>query len=132
MRRGVIATVAGMLVLALAGCVGIPTSGGVNDGAIIDDQDQPEFVSLPSDPIPGSSQEQILTDFMYAVSAPQGGYSVAKKYLTADFAGDWNPDASAIIRSGGVELGQVDASTITYTFSSRASVDELGQYREER
>lgn len=127
-----VAAVAGMLVLALAGCVGIPTSGGVNDGPVIDDQDQPVFVPLPNDPIPGSSQQQILTDFMSAVTAPQGGYSVAKKFLTAGLAATWNPDASAIIRTGGFEVDQLDETTMTYTFSSRASVDELGQYRQDR
>ncbi|MBX3099029.1 MAG: GerMN domain-containing protein [Salinibacterium sp.] len=132
MRRAGVAVVAGMLALALAGCVGIPTAGGVNDGAIINDQDSPEFVPLPSDPIPGSSQQQILIDFMQAVSAPQGGYSVAKKYLTTEFAQTWNPDASAIIRVGGLQIDQLDARTVSYTISSRASVNELGQYQEER
>ena len=132
MRRARIAVVAAALALALAGCVGIPTSGGVNDGAIIDDQDSPEFVPLPSDPIPGSSQQQILTDFMQAVSAPQGGYAVAKKYLTTELATTWNPDASAIIRTGGFSVEAVDESTMVYTFSSRASVTESGQYQEER
>ncbi len=132
MRRAVIAVMAGALVVALAGCVGIPTSGGVNDGPLINDQDQPEFVSLPSDPIPGSSQQDILTDFMQAVSAPQGGYAVAKKFLTTSLAATWNPDASAIIRTGGFDVEQVADNTMTYTFSSRAIVNDLGQYQEER
>lgn len=132
MRRAAAAVIAGTLALVLSGCIGIPTSGGVNDGAIINDQDSPEFVPLPSDPVPGSSQEQILVDFMQAVSAPQGGYSVAKKYLTADLAQTWNPDASAIIRTGGLEIDQLDARTLSYSIMSRASVNELGQYRQER
>ena len=131
MRRGITAALAGALVLALAGCVGIPTSGGVNDGAIIDDQAAPEFVVLPSDPVPGSTQEQILADFMQAVSSPQNGYAVAKKFLTADLATTWNPDASAIIRSASVSAETTAANTMTYSFSSKSNVNEIGQFTEE-
>lgn len=129
--RASAALLAGALVLALAGCVGIPTSGGVHDGAIIDDQSAPEFVALPSDPVAGSSQEQILTDFMQAVTSPQNGYAVARKYLTTDLAKTWNPDASVIIRTGPFSRETTGPTTMTYSFSSKASVDELGQYKEE-
>jgi len=132
MRRPMAVTLAAALVLALAGCVGIPTSGGVNDGAIIDDQVAPDFLVLPSDPVPGSTQQQILADFMQAVSSPQNGYAVAKKFLTADLALSWNPDASAIIRTAAFSAESTAANTMTYSFSSKASVDPTGQYREER
>ncbi|CAN5141073.1 MtrAB system accessory lipoprotein LpqB [soil metagenome] len=132
MRSPVPAALAAALVLVLAGCVGIPTSGGVNDGDIIDDQAVPEFVVLPSDPVPGSTQEQILSDFMQAVSSPQGGYAVAKKYLTSTLAATWNPDASAIIRTGPFSTEFTDPDSMTFSFTSRASVNELGQYQEER
>lgn len=128
MRRAWAALAAGALALVLAGCVGIPTSGGVNDGAIIDDQATPEFVVLPSDPVPGSTPEQILSDFMQAVGSPQGGYAVARKYLVSDL--NWSPDASAIIRSGGA-VTDTEGDTITYSFSSRAVVNSLGQYQEQ-
>lgn len=131
MRRSLATGIAAAVVLALAGCVGIPTSGGVNDGAVIDDQVTPDFVVLPKDPVPGSSQEQILTDFMQALSGPQGGYAVAKKYLTSTLATTWDPDAGAIIRSGGYVIEQAGADTFTYSFSSRAIVNNLGQYQEQ-
>ena len=132
MRRSLLALASGMLVLALAGCIGIPTSGGVNDGPVIDDQASPEFIPLPSDPVPGSSQDQILADFMLAVGGPQSGYAVAKKYLTSSLATTWNPDASAIIRTGNQTVQSIDDLTKSYSFVSRANVNELGQYTEER
>jgi len=131
MRRTFTVALAAAVVLALGGCVGIPTSGGVNDGPVIDDQAVPDFVVLPSDPVPGSTQEQILTDFMQAVGGPQNGYAVAKKFLTADFAGTWNPDVSAIIRTGSFDVEATDASTMTYSFTSRASVNEQGERQDE-
>ncbi|MCU1411472.1 MAG: hypothetical protein JWR04_2179 [Rhodoglobus sp.] len=132
MRRPLAAALAAAVVLALAGCVGIPTSGGVNDGAIIDGQTAPEFVVLPNDPIPGSTQQQILADFMQAVSSPQNGYQVAKKFLTAELAATWNPDASAIIRTPSVSAESTGPDTMTYSFSSKASVDPTGQFQEAR
>ena len=131
MRRATVA-LAALVVLTLGGCIGIPTSGGVNDGEIINDQDTPEFFALPSDPVPGSTQEQILSDFMKAVIGPQNGYAIAKKYLTTDFALNWKPDASAIIRTGAVQTSVTGENTMSYSFSSRASVNDLGQYTEER
>ena len=129
MRRalGVFVVVA----LALTGCVGIPTSGSVQTGPLMDDQLDPEFSVLPSGPVPGSSQEEILEDFMFALSGPQNDYATARQFLTNSLAVDWNPDASAIIRTGipSTTPGPV-ANTLSYTVTSRAQVDEDGLYRE--
>lgn len=130
MRNRLSAVLAAAVVIVLAGCVGIPTSGGVSEGGIIDDQATPEFVVLPNDPVPGSAQEQILSDFMQAVSSPQGGYAVAKKYLTTELAATWHPDASAIIRTGQFSAEVTGTDTMTYSFASRAIVNEQGLYKE--
>ena len=42
---------------ALAGCVGIPTSGGVETGPVIEQQLDPDFVIDPSGPRAGSGPE---------------------------------------------------------------------------
>lgn len=119
------------LLLALTGCVGIPTSGGVETGPVIDEQLDPDFVIDPSGPRAGSSQEEILADFMLALRGPQGNYEVARQFLTADIRDDWNPDASATIRTGipATTLG-VTADTLNYTITSRAYVDADGRYVE--
>ena len=53
MRR---ALILGFVVcLALTGCVGIPTSGGVETGPVIDEQLDPDFVIDPSGPRAGSA-----------------------------------------------------------------------------
>ena len=98
MRR---ALILGFVVcLALTGCVGIPTSGGVETGPVIDEQLDPDFVIDPSGPRAGSAPEDILTDFMLALRGPQGNYEIAREFLTKDFATKWSPDASATIRTG--------------------------------
>jgi Lipoprotein LpqB beta-propeller domain/Sporulation and spore germination len=129
MRKALVVFVAAAL--ALTGCVGIPTSGGVQTGPLMDDQLDPEFSVLPSGPVPGSSQEEILEDFMFALSGPQNDYATARQFLTNSLAQDWDPDASAIIRTGipSMTPGPVPDS-LSYTVTSRAQVDADGLYRE--
>ncbi|MEO8095148.1 MAG: LpqB family beta-propeller domain-containing protein [Pseudolysinimonas sp.] len=118
--------------LLLAGCVGIPTSGGVQTGPVIDDQLNPDFVVLPSDPRAGSSPEEILADFMQAVRGPQNDYSVARKFLTKDLAENWDPDARVDIRTAPAQtIPGLGANSLQYTVTSRAYVDADGRYIEQ-
>lgn len=131
MRRSVGVTAAAATLLLLAGCVGIPTSGGVVAGGIIDEQVDPDVVVLPSEPRPGSTQDEILFDFLLAMRGPQSSYAIARQYLTDDFAERWNPDESAIIRTGiPVTAPGPTPDTLLYTFTSRAIVDASGLYSE--
>lgn len=130
MRKGFVVIVSGALLLT--GCVGIPTSGNVVAGPAITEQVDPDFIVLPSEPRPGSTQEEILEDFMDAVRGPQSGYAVARQYLAEDIANSWNPDSSTTIRSGGATITAASAeNTLQYTFTSRAIVDSDGSYRED-
>jgi hypothetical protein len=132
MRRRLRAAGAVLLVLVLAGCVGIPVSGGVLSGPVIDEQLDPQVVVLASGPVPGSDQQQILTDFMQAVRSPQNDYAIAKQFLTQGLEATWDPNASTIIRSTvSISPGpQVD--TLHYTVASRATVDGEGRYTAQR
>lgn len=130
MRR---ATIPGLAAIALllAGCVGIPTSGGVVSGDVIDERVDPDFFVLPSGPRPGSSQEEILADFMLALRGPQSQYAIARQFLADSIADEWNPDAEAIIRTGipTTSLGPT-ADSLDYTVTSRAVIDADGRYTE--
>jgi len=123
-----------LVVFALTGCMGIPTSGGVQEGPQIDDRLNPEFVALPSDPRPGSSQEEILADFMLAARSPQGGYAVARQFLSTDEADTWLPDAGTLIRPDGTSpvISTVGEDRLDYTVTSTAQVDQDGLYTEEQ
>jgi lipoprotein LpqB-like beta-propeller protein len=121
------------LALALAGCVGIPTSGGVQTGGLIVGPEDPDVVFSPSDPKPGSLPEDLLRDFMLALRGPQSDYAVARKFLTSTFASQWNPDAVTTIRVKD-EAPVITAGSeneLLYTFSSRAFVDSTGLYSEQ-
>jgi len=132
--RAYLALIAAVSV-ALTGCVGIPLSSEVQTGALIDEQDDLQYEIVASGPITGSTQEQILTDFMNAVRSPTRDYSVAREFLTSSMSEEWNPDASATVR----ELDTLptiapalEANSLTYSFSAQAVVDERGLYSELR
>lgn len=128
-------TTAGLAVaamLALAGCVGIPTSGGVQTGPVIDDQLKPEVVVVPAGPRAGATQDEILTDFMQAVRGPQNDYATAREFLSKALSGTWEPDASALIRSSAATVGPGPTEdSLNYTVTSKAYVDADGRYFEQ-
>ena len=57
-RQSSVIAVAVAVVLILAGCVGIPSSGGVKAGPLIDDPDSPEVEFVVSGPQKDASQEE--------------------------------------------------------------------------
>lgn len=120
-----------LVMLALAGCVGIPTSGGVEPGPVIDDQLDPEFIVLPSGPRTGAPPDEILEDFMLALRGPQNDYATARLFLTRELAQQWDPDESTIIRTGIPSTSLAgDGSALAYTVTATAQVDADGRYSE--
>lgn len=121
--------------VALTGCVGVPLSSDVQSGPLIDEQDDTQYEIVASGPIAGSTQEQILTDFMSAVRSPSRDYSVAREFLTSSMNETWNPAASATVRERDklpTIAEAADENTLTYSFSAQAVIDERGVYSELR
>lgn len=132
MHSRLAAGLAGVLMIALAGCVGIPTSGVVEAGPPFDEQVDPDLIVLPSGPVPGSDQQRILLDFMQAVRSPRDDYSVAQQFMTPELADRWDPDESAIVRTSASALPSQDAAnTWLYTVTTRASLNADGIYSEQ-
>ncbi|MGV8851226.1 MAG: LpqB family beta-propeller domain-containing protein [Rhodoglobus sp.] len=127
--------VVSITIAALSGCVGVPTSSVVEAGPLIDEQIDGKFEIVAEGPVAGSTQEQILTDFMNAVRAPSRDYSVAREFLTDEMSGSWKPAASATIRERD-KLPSIspalEENALTYSFSAQAVIDELGVFAELR
>jgi hypothetical protein len=127
-----VAIVGIVLAATIAGCAGIPTSGGVNAGGAISDKgNAPGPADLPLPPRNGESRAEILSDFMGAATSPDNDYSIAKQFLTATAAQKWNPDKSVLIRQGPSNMQpQLDGS-IDYPVTTKASVDSTGVYSQQ-
>ncbi|WP_339619633.1 LpqB family beta-propeller domain-containing protein [uncultured Salinibacterium sp.] len=133
-RLALLSIVAAVSVL-LTGCVGVPTSSEVETGPLIDEQDGAQYEIVASGPVAGSTQEQILTDFMNAVRSPARDYSVAREFLTGTMSESWDPAASATVRERDKLPSIAPApseNALSYSFSAQAVVDERGVYSELR
>lgn len=87
--------------LLLAGCSTIPSAGGVQQG--LDDlrQDEPyQGQYNPQRPVAGASQADIVNGFLLAGTANADDYSVAREFLTAEYADQWDPDSGVLIDDG--------------------------------
>ena len=129
MRRLKIIAAVVLVGIGLSGCVGLPTSGSVQTGSIIDEEAAPDVGYDPRGPQVGSTPTEILTDFIQAATNPQDNYAVARQFLSDSIADKWEPNKITQIRSAtGQSLENADGS-LSYTFSSSAYVDESGRYQ---
>ena len=120
------------VVLLLAGCAGIPSSGGVESGggrAVVVDP------LVPVAPLPGASDDPVtLTDnFIQACAAGvSGSFEVAGEYLTPAARQTWDPEAKVTVFGSGdfTPVWNESAQTVTYSLPVIATVDAAGVFTE--
>lgn len=119
------------LVVMLTGCAQIPTQVDVKSGPEIANETEQEFAYYtPSGPVSGADQQQIVSGFLAAGTGPQGDYSVAREFLSKDFAQRWKPDAAVLIRSGAPEFREVSSGLQIVNLNITARLDEHGRYQD--
>ena len=131
MRRRTLRAAGVLVVLALAACARIPTSGPVELGNG-DVPEQDPVVVLAEGPQPGSPPDQIVGDFMLAGAAGLSAgldFSVARKYLYGDAAADWNPLGGVVIVSG-TKTDLSSDTQVTVEASVVGKLDADGRYTE--
>ena len=116
---------AGTALLLLAGCSEIPTSGPVRDGAT-QVPDEPAIVFLPNPPANGAKPADIVSGFLQAGAGSD--FSVARQYLTKDFAADWNPGAGVIVHDKPLKVVQQGAQDVQVDVPTVATVKSNGAY----
>jgi hypothetical protein len=85
------------LLLVLAGCARIPTSGPVGKSSEGSAGNLSAPVFLPAAPQPGASPETIIDYFYRAGSGYEDDYAVARQYLTQASSVSWKPDQRALV-----------------------------------
>ncbi|MBT2531874.1 hypothetical protein J7E83_07000 [Arthrobacter sp. ISL-48] len=93
-RPGVLMVV---LVLLLASCARIPTSGPVGKSSEGSAGNVSAPVFLPAGPQSGADPETIIEDFYRAGSGYEDDYAVAREYLTQASSVAWKPDQRALV-----------------------------------
>jgi hypothetical protein len=127
-RRTVMALVALALAATLAGCTGIPYSSGVNQGVAVNNAPDAAIQFIPAAPAEGASAEQILRGFVDAGTSPVGDWSIARQYLTPDFARTWNPGAGVLVDNGSRIVTASGTNKLALSTDVGAAVDEDGNY----
>lgn len=125
------ASVALALVFALAGCVGIPSSSGVNQGPLVQNGNDAAPADIPLGPPPNASKTEMVNDFLQAATSAEGNYAIAKEFLTVKAAQGWVPTKSVLVRERPATPEDVGDNVVDYSVSTKASVDALGIYVEQ-
>ena len=114
---------AGVLVVLLAGCTHLPTSGPVVEVSV---SAQGRGVQIaPEPPAEGMSPSRIVEGFLQAMSDPTGNYAVARQYLAASAAEVWEPAARTVVYDG--ELIETDGRQVLGG-SLRGQLDVEGRF----
>lgn len=132
MKRPRLATGLGLsvvLALALTGCAGLPTSGPVNAGdAVSDDESTGAFVFIPNGPAVDATPQQIVEGFIAAGSGPQNNWATAQEFLAPDFKGTWKPESGVTVYSPGLRsIEEIAEDEFVLTLSPVATVDSTGE-----
>jgi hypothetical protein len=123
-----------LLALAgLSGCVTIPTGGGVTTQRIERDQGGDSTIRAVSGPEKGMTPSEIVAGFVRAGGGPQGGYQVAKEYLTSALQSTWKPGLGTLISdtpiSPDADLPPTDAAAdLSVALDVVGQIDSTGVY----
>lgn len=129
-RRLTLVAIAALAAVGLSACITIPTDGPVLTGREVSEQeDGQDFEVVPEGPVAGADQEMILNGFISAHSG-SGSYDVARQFLSADLAEEWEPRESILIRAEdtNAQVERLGENSLAYDFVVSAIVDRDGMY----
>ncbi|MFB6609551.1 GerMN domain-containing protein [Agromyces sp. NPDC056379] len=130
MRRRVFgASVVVAVTALLAGCVSIPSSGGVNAGSPPIVEESLELDTIVPPPVKDATPQQIVEGFLEAAASPRNKYQAARDFLTPAFADEWNPNAAAtvdVLRDR--EFTEVGDAVIVVDATPAAQLSDTGEY----
>ncbi|MER7796900.1 LpqB family beta-propeller domain-containing protein [Microbacterium sp. NPDC096154] len=118
------------LVLALAGCTGLPTSGPVTAGRVPGEAaEDPPTQFFAYAPARGATPEEIVTGFVEAAISPLSSWETARLFLADSLAESWRPEAGVIVDVADDRRYEVTGDdSVTLNLTPTATVDEHGTY----
>ncbi|QNE15188.1 LpqB family beta-propeller domain-containing protein [Pseudarthrobacter sp. NBSH8] len=123
LKRSVVLLV---VVLLLASCARIPTSGPVGKSAEGSAGNVNAPVFLPAAPQAGATPENIIDYFYRAGTGYEGDYAVAREYLTQAASVSWKPDQRALVYREAKVVGTGVDNVYNYQLDVSYSVDVDG------
>ncbi|HWJ08313.1 MAG TPA: LpqB family beta-propeller domain-containing protein [Nocardioides sp.] len=129
-RRLLSLPVLGVLALVLAGCVSLPTDGPVVDSDAIDAVDTRRASDIDArPPSAGASRSEVVSGFLDAMTAWPVQINVAKKYLTEEAAGRWNPERETVVYSDAPLAIREAGESVQVRLGAADALDGAGAWR---
>lgn len=125
-RRPVIASALAAIVLAAAGCAGVPNSSSPQ---AIGTVERPAPQSLPK-PTPGMDPDLLLREFLKATADPANRHLAARQFLTESASNDWDDAGSALLidRVVFTETRAADRVSVTMRADILGSLSDMGVF----
>ncbi|KAM9866030.1 Lipoprotein LpqB [Leucobacter aridicollis] len=86
--------------MSLSACAAIPGSGAVQPGLTDINQAEQALQFSAFGPSAGATQEELVRGFITAARSPIDDYSVAREYLTPEYADQWDPYFGVLVWEG--------------------------------
>ena len=115
--------------LVLASCARLPMVLTNEIGPEIVSKDKSDSLYYsPQGPTPGDTQQEILTEFLFAGNGPQNDYSVARQFLTMKFSAKWQPSTETLIQNGQTQIISNTGTKVRIRVFFDAKVNSDGTY----
>lgn len=116
------------VLLVLAGCATVPTSGPVEHHTPQANAVNPGVQVDPLPPAPGASRMLVVEGFLHAMGVYQPDYSVARQYLTESANQSWRPESGVQVYSDGFPPSEFD-QTVVLSAPEIGRIDSTGRYQ---
>lgn len=126
MRRLLTAVWLSVVMLALAGCAGVPSSSSPQ---AIGTVNRPEPSSLPK-PTPGMDPDVLLREFLKATGDPANRHLAARQFLTESASDGWDDAGSALLIDNVVfvETRTTDRVSVSMRADILGSLSDIGVF----
>lgn len=126
--RAGISALAAAACVGLAACAAVPTSGPIEQGPVVDAGESSQFIRvIAAPPSVGASPTEIVRGFLEANASLESDHAIARRYLTSEAAGAWDPDAATTVyQQSSLKLSEGKDSTINARIAINNRLDTEG------
>jgi hypothetical protein len=126
--RSATVAVAAAACIALSACAAVPTSGPIEQGPVLDAGESSQFIRvIAAPPSLGASPTEIVRGFFEANASLESDHAIARRYLTPEASGAWDPDASTTVyQQSSLELSEGKEGAITALLAINNRLDDVG------